>query len=165
MRQNLVELSTMIESWEKKYVIQSPIQGLLEYTQFLSSNQYITMDTDLFSIMPKEHITEVEVLLPSDGVGKIEIGQKAVIKLTDYPSKEYGDLSGYVSEISLSKINTEDGNLSLIKVQLENGGLTNYGRSINLHSGMPATVDIITENRRLISRIFDRLKYISKYGR
>lgn len=157
-----IELITTIEAWEKKYLVISPIEGLLEYMQFLNTNQYINMNTNLFCIMPNDQVSEVEVVMPSQGVGKIRVGQKAIIKLTDYPSKEYGDLIGRVKDISLSKITVEGENLSFIKVQLENDGLTNYGNLIDLNFGMPATVDIITEDKRLISRIFERFKYSTK---
>ena len=154
-----IELVAIIESWEKKYLITSPIVGLLEYVSFFKSNQYVTQNTLLFNIMPDDLVSEVEVILPSDGVGKVCKGQRAIIKLSDYPSKEYGDLTGRVTEISLSKLSKENENLSLIKVKLDNDGCTNYGYKIRLYYGMPASVNIITDNKRLISRIFERFKY------
>ena len=41
-------------------------------------------------------------MIPEKGFGKLEIGQKVIIKLESYPEAEFGHLTGTVSEIDAS---------------------------------------------------------------
>lgn len=157
-----MELMVSMDAWIKANVIKSPIAGVIEYMRFINTNQYIEMNTVLFRVMPTAETSSVEVVLPTNGVGKIKIGQRAIIKLVDYPAQEYGDINGKVEEISFGKTIVDKEDMSLIRVKLDNLGQTSYGKTICLYSGMPAYVDIITEDKRFISRLFEPLKYISK---
>lgn len=155
-----VSLVNQIESWEKMYIIISPINGNIEYLSFLTSGQYIEAYKNIFCVIPNEKVAEVEVLLSARGIGKIKVGQVAVVKLDDYPYKEYGFLKGIVSEIYYVKTAVQEDYLSRIKVRLENGELTNYKIPVKLRYSMPANVEIITQKRVLIVRLFDRMKYL-----
>lgn len=153
-------LLTHIHQWEKLYVIETPIEGYVEYLQFWKENQYISINTDLFSIAPNEEMAEVEVYLPAQGIGKITKGQKTIIRIDDYPSQEYGYLEGVVSNVSDARITVKEQYLSLVKIKLINSNMTNYRVKINLKEGMAGTVEIITQRRKLIERLFDKVKYI-----
>lgn len=154
-----INLINKIHAWEKIYTITTPINGSIEYLQFLSNGQYIEINTDIFCVMPNEKITEVEVLMSAKGLGKVRIGQEAIVKLVDYPYKEYGTLKGKVADVFLVKKTIENEHLSLIRVLLDNENRTNYGIPIELKYSMPATVEIITQKKKLIERLFERFKY------
>lgn len=153
-------LVASIENWERKYAMIAPISGRVEFLQFWSNNQYVYSDTEVFSVIPDDNPSKVEVILPSDGVGKVKKGQTVYVKLEDYPSREFGYLEGAVSDIFLTKLNTKEGNVTLVHVHLTNGNITNYGIKVALKHGMNSTIEIITEEKRLIHRLFERIKYI-----
>lgn len=158
-------LVAQVDSWEKKYVISSPIEGIVEYLQFWKNMEYIAEREEVFCVIPNNNITQVQALIAADGIGKIRIGQKAIIKLADYPYTEYGTLNGHVINISSSKtITKNERNIeeytSLVTVELENENRTNYGTLVELKAGMPATIEIMTAKKRLIHRVFEKVKYI-----
>lgn len=83
-----------------------------------------------------------------------------------YPYIEYGSLEVRVLEVSSSKSKSRNKELLeehniLVTIQL-NDYVTNYGNEIILKQGMPATVEIITSKKKLVERLFEKIKYISK---
>ncbi len=157
---SLVSLISQTTAWKKTYIITSPINGRLEYLSFLTNGQYIDAYKNIFCVIPDEEVAEVEVMLSAKGMGKIKVGQEAIVKLDDYPYKEYGFLKGIVSDIYFVKTATQEDYLSRIKVKLENGKITNYKIPVELKYSMPANVEVITQKKVLIERLFEQIKYL-----
>ncbi len=149
-------LMAQLIDWENKYCLFSPISGRLEFQQFWAQNQFIPINTELFNILPDANFDKIEVYIPSDGVGKVKVGQEAIIKLEDFPYMEFGWLEGKVASIFLSKTIREKENLTLVIIQIKKGNNQNMG----LKYGMRGSAEIITEDKRLIERLFSGIKYI-----
>ena len=81
----------------------------------------------------------------------IAIGQKANIKLENFPDDEFGMLQGKVDYISM--LPDKDG-LYLIDVKLPKELVTTYNKKIPFQQEMRGSVEIITEDLRLIERFF-----------
>ena len=116
----------------------------------------------------KVNIFENEILgqvqLPAEGAGKIKNGCDVIIKLDNYPYMEYGSVKGKVKSISLTtnKNKTADKNeidTYLVLVELPEELSTNYGSKLEFKYELKGTADIIANNRRLVERLFDNLKY------
>jgi hypothetical protein len=78
------------------------------------------------------------------------------VKLDNYPFQEYGQLKGRVE--SISKISGENG--YTLKVEFEDGMETTYQQKINYQPGMTGTAEVVTEDLRLIERIFNSIREI-----
>ncbi|MDZ7881251.1 MAG: HlyD family secretion protein [Saprospiraceae bacterium] len=76
---------------EQTYVIKAPTDGSLSYFSFWSENQNVKQGDELFTLIPK-HQTGIigKILLSTQRAGKLRIGQKALIKLDNYPFAELG---------------------------------------------------------------------------
>ncbi len=96
-----------------------------------------------------QYISSLKV--PSQNTGKIRQNQKVLIKLDNYPFQEYGMLEGRVQ--SMSTIADKEGNY-FIEVAMPNGLQTSYGRSIKFDKELTGSADIITDEMRLIERVF-----------
>lgn len=158
------ELKEAIKEWKIKYALIAPVDGVIEYADFWTDNQYIFTNQEIFSVVPETNKIHAQVMLPEHGAGKVHKGQKVIIKLNDFPYNEYGAISGIVTEISLvsgKRIDASNQSLSqyLVKVDLPNGLKTNYGSELKFKFGEKGTAEIITANRRLYERMFDNLKY------
>lgn len=147
------KLILSINDWEKKYVIKSPVKGQVDYLNFISSNQFVNQGEVLFSILPNDNKIIGQVLMPSDGAGKVKIGQEVFIKLHAFPYQEFGKLSGRVKSISL--IPTES--LYLVIVELPKGLISDSGMVLSFGRNMEGEAEIVTEKRKLISKIFDKI--------
>ena len=78
------------------------------------------------------------------------------MKLNNFPYQEYGQLKGRVDNIS--KIAGTTG--YILKVRLENGLSTTYNKEIIYKPGMVGTAEIVTEDLRLLERIFNSIRKI-----
>lgn len=148
--------------WKERYLLTSPINGVLEYLSFWRENMFIGAAMELFSISPDNNKLIGELYIPTQGAGKVQIQQKVNIKLDDYPYDEYGRFLGTVHSISSQTKNIEiqgtNTNVYLVEVEFPDSMLTNYNLRVILNFGAKGTGDIITEDRRLIQRLFDNIK-------
>ena len=91
-----------------------------------------------------------KALLPVARSGKIKKGQRANIYLVNYPDEEFGIVRGVVENISLLPVD----NHYTVEITLPNGLQTSYKKTLPFSQEMTANVEIITEDLRLLERIF-----------
>lgn len=161
------ELSSSIRQWRQKYVFAAPFAGTLEYLNFWHENDYLSAGTEAFSVVPTDNPLLGQVYLPSQGAGKVAIGQNVIIKLDNYPYMEYGSIDGRVQSVSLltnqAEAVTRQNNIHtyLVTVELPNRLTTNYGATLDFHYDIKGIAEIVTKPRKLLERLFDNLKYIA----
>lgn len=145
------QLITQLTSWEQRYVLKSPISGKVTFLSVWSPNQNVESGASIFVVAPnKESMPLGQALLPLQGSGKVKIGQRVNIRLTNYPDMEFGYLRGEVT--SISPVPTADG-LYVVDIALPNGLQTNYGKKLPITQEMKGNADIVTNDVRLIERL------------
>lgn len=82
-----------------------------------------------------------------------------IIRLANYPDREYGVIKGLVKSISLTP--DKEGNL-LIDVSLPKNLKTSYNKSIQFQQEMIGTAEIVTKDMRLSERVFNQFKSITQ---
>ena len=158
--QSLNKLKTAIKEWEYKYLLQSNIKGKVSFMKVWSENQTILNGDLIFTIIPKDHSSYIgKALAPVLNSGKIQIGQNVNIRLSNYPDNEYGILKGTVMHVSLVPNNE---GFYLIDIGLHEKLVTTHGKEIEFKQEMQGTAEIITEDLRLIERVFYQFKEILK---
>lgn len=86
--------------------------------------------------------------------GGIRKGQDVRIHLVDYPSREFGFISGSVDSVSL--VPRDD--VYLVSVRLDYPLLTSEGKVITLKQELIGEAIILTDERRLLVRLFDEFR-------
>jgi len=161
------ELSAGIRMWKLKYTFTSPINGTLEYLNFWRENDFINAGSDVFSILPSDNPILGQIYLPSQGAGKVAVGQDVIIKLDNYPYIEYGSVRGKVRSISnIANPTAGPGgqgliNTYLILIDLPEQLTTNYDVKLDFGYEIRGIADILIRKRKLIVRLFDNLRYIA----
>lgn len=155
-------LANAIRQWKEHYLQYSPAAGELEYLGFWRDNSFIRTGQELFSVIPDRNNILGEVLIPSYGAGKVEVGQTVNVKIDNYPYDEYGLLKGIVKSVSriTNKVETANGTSDsyLAVISFPEGTVTNFGKLLPLDFETKGTAEIITRRKRLIERLFDNLK-------
>ncbi|MEX2379428.1 MAG: HlyD family efflux transporter periplasmic adaptor subunit [Vicingaceae bacterium] len=149
-------IKSMIESWGQDYTILAPNDGKVSYLTNLTNEQYVESQQPLFAVIPKNEKVIAIVKILDAAFGKIEIGQKVRMKFSNYPYQQFGQLVGSVSEIS--KVPSEEG--YFVKVKLENGLTTTYNKQIDYKPEMSGVAEVVTEDLRLIERIFNNFRKV-----
>lgn len=150
-------LKAVIKEWKKKYLLISPINGIVSFTNYWNENQYVFKDDLILSIIPTFPESVIGRLkVEPKGIGKVKVGMPVIIKLDNYPYNEYGTLKGYITNISLIPID----NKYLLEVKFPDGLKTSYNKNILFVQEMSGIGEIITEKKSLIVRILEPIKYI-----
>ena len=152
-------LTGQIAQWEQNYLLRAPISGVVTFTKYWSVNQNVDAGSKVVTVIPKKGGKIIgKVVLPIRGSGKVKIGQKVNIKFTSYPHQEYGIVRGVIKSKSL----VASDNYYTMEVGLPNGLLTSYNKELDFNQEMQGIAEIITEDIRLLERIFKPIKAILK---
>ncbi len=150
-------LLAQISLWEQKYVMQSPVQGVVSFTRIWSENQNVRNGDVVMSVIPKDQGEVIgKINLPVAGSGKVKPGQSVNIKFSNFPHIEYGMVRGTIRSISLV---AQDKLYSAV-VQLNEGLRTNYGITLDFNQDMHGIAEIITDDKRLLERVVYPIKAV-----
>jgi len=150
-------LMGQISQWEQMYLLKAPISGKVSFTNYWSVNQNVTAGDKVLTLVPAKGGKIIgKVVLPIRGSGKVKIGQKVNIKFTNYPYMDYGMVTGIIKSKSL----VASDNFYSLEVDLPNGLRTSYGKNLEFAQEMQGSAEIITEDIRLLERIFKPIKNI-----
>ncbi len=164
--QQLVEqLKGEMAQWEEINIIKASINGVLAYSNIWSDQQDIEIGENLFTILPGKNQGAIiaRCFLPTQRSGKVAVHAKVNIQIDAFPSQEFGVL---VSEITaISKIPSPVGQNQfgqtqfayIVEIPLSDSLVTTYGKQIPFRQEMKGTAQIITEERKIIERIFDKV--------
>lgn len=154
--QSLQNLKKSIKDWELKYVLQSEINGSVSFLDFWAKHQTVNQGDLVFTVIPNENSEYIAKLTtPIQNSGKIKIGQKVNITLSNYPDAEFGRLIGIVQGVS--SMPNEDG-FYIVNVSLPKKLITTYNEELVFKQEMSGNAEIITEDLRLIQKIFYHFK-------
>lgn len=93
-----------------------------------------------------------KVLLPMEGSGKVEVGQRVIIRLSAFPEHEFGFIKGEVASISPVP---DSKNRYVLEILLTNGLETTYGKELPPIKTMTGTATIVTKERSLLKRLLN----------
>lgn len=154
LQESLKEVLSEIEIWENQQVLRAPIAGTVAFYDFWTDRQYVTKGSQVFVIAPESAALVGRMQVKGNGVGKIEPGQTVNVKFVDYSYKEFGMVIGKVRSISLV---ARDGNY-LVLVDTDFPLVTNFHKEIPFKQSMQANATIVTEDLRLLERIFYQIR-------
>jgi multidrug resistance efflux pump len=159
LKQLLSNMKAAIAKWEQDYAIISPVKGRLTFSRVWSLNQNVSAGELVVTVVPLDKGNVVGILrLPVTGSGKVKKDMKVNVKFSNYPYMEFGMVIGKIDKISQAP----DEKYYLAEVVFPNGLVTNYGKQLSFRGEMTGTAEIITEDLRIIQRIFYPVKSLLK---
>lgn len=154
---NIKSLKKHFENWKEKYLLRSPIHGRVTLTKYWSENHVASTGQRIATVVPIDNSSVIcKAIVPSSGIGKVEIGHVVHIKLAGYPYMQHGILTGNVSTISL--VPEEQG--YIVEIRLTDGMMSSYSEQLKFIQEMEGTAEIITKEMRAIYRFINPLKML-----
>ncbi|HEX9511694.1 MAG TPA: HlyD family efflux transporter periplasmic adaptor subunit [Puia sp.] len=149
-RQALETLRSLAGDWKKRYIITAPIEGKVVFIVPLQENQFMQSGKTIGYVNPPDSKYYAQITLPQSNFGKVDTGQKVQFRFDAYPYQEFGFILGRLKYIS--KVPSDSGFLAT--VELPNGLITNYNKTIQYRNGLRSQALIVTRDARLIQRFY-----------
>ncbi|APX11353.1 HlyD family type I secretion periplasmic adaptor subunit [Tateyamaria omphalii] len=133
----------------------APTDGIVDRLEVHTIGGVVEGGAPLMRIVPTGSALEIQARFSNRDVGFMAVGQQANIRLHPYPSERFGVLVGTVSDISADSIEfaTDEWGYQAIIVPAT-PDLIHAGRSYALRPGMTASIDVTTNDRRILSYFF-----------
>jgi len=155
VKETLENLNAQFEIWKQTFLLISPIDGIVTYTDIWSVNQFVTNGSKVCTVVPESDQQMIGKLqIPISGSGKVKVGQKVNIKLDNFPHIEFGLVEGNIRNISLVPVSSPNNqSYYMSEIILHKGLNTNYNINLPFNQEMKGTAEIITDDKRLIERL------------
>lgn len=150
----VTQLMNMVEEWSKTNLLVSPVDGHVAFMQLWTDREYVRTDETMFVIITNKDSSYMgKAQLPAQGVGKVRLGQRAIIRLDGFSEQEFGRIEGKV--ISVSPVPDENGNYVLeVAIPEKELFLNNKNQlGINVISGK---AEIIIKDCSILERLFNK---------
>lgn len=142
-----------LDQWQDRYIVKAPFAGRIAFAEFINVNQYYPVNQTICLVNPGISSFYAQVFIAQNNFGKIQSGQKVLLKLPAYPYQEFGLLKGTLDYVSL--VPADSGFVG--KVNLPRGMATSQHKLLQYREGLTANAEIIAADRRLIQRLFSSL--------
>jgi multidrug efflux pump subunit AcrA (membrane-fusion protein) len=154
---------------QRTVILRAPYDGVVS-TVLLRSGQSVSAGQPLLSILPANATLQAQLLIPGRAIGRVEQGDRIVLRYEAFPYQKFGHYYGHVLDISRDVLSDSEvaalmgqqpaqGSESLYRVlvSLDSQQVTAYGKSQPLRAGMLVDADIATESRSLLEWAFKPL--------
>lgn len=152
--QSLNLMKSAIEEWKRTHLIVAPFSGRVVYAGIVQENQTVASGQELFYLQPGNTTWFGELSVSQQSFGRVEEGQRVMVRFSGYPYHEFGSVYGEVEYFSEFPVRDS---LFLAKVHFSEGLLTSYGHNIPPRNGMIGQAEIITQDVRLLERVYNNI--------
>lgn len=160
LKDNFFRLRARLETWKKNYLLISPGSGTVQIVgNNVGEGLFVKEGDELIAVIPSTGQKMVgKMNIPFIGSGKVKAHQKVIVKLENLPFQEFGTIQGEV--LWKSRVTRSEGDKLVVPVEIDfpNGLITSTGKSPDTKEELVGTARIITEEKRFIERVFQKLR-------
>lgn len=140
-------------------VLRAPVSGTVQQLNVHTVGGVVTPAQSLLTLVPENQPVEVEAILENKDVGFIHPHQKVSVKIETFTFTKYGTVSGEVVSVSDDAIEDEKkGLIYNARVRLDKNHLSGESQDLRLSPGMAVTVEVKTDERRIIDYFLSPLE-------
>jgi hemolysin D len=133
----------------------APASGIVDRLSVFTIGGVAEAGAELLRVVPSNIAVEIEGTFSNQDIGFMAEGQQANIRLDAYPSERFGFLKGSVTDIAADSAEVENKQWSyIVRIAPDQAYLTVGEDRFSLRPGMTATIDVTTDDRRIISYFF-----------
>lgn len=153
------KLEVAFEDWSENYEMKAPIEGELSFATEIKLNKFLQKGQLIGHIIPMTYNeTYVSIKAPITNAGKLEVGQKVILKFDAFPYKEFGIIETGLTEITkVPQFNEQNEPYYELKASLKEPLFTDFGNEIPYKPDLMVGVEIITQDKTILQRIFQQL--------
>lgn len=138
--------------------ITAPVDGTVAQLAVHTLGGVVAPGAVLMTIVPEGSELEVEALVLNRDIGFIRAGQLAQVKFETFQFTMHGTMPGQVRDVATDSVRNDLlGFVYPTRIKLARPSMSIDGRETPLAAGMKVTVDIVTDERRVIEFILSPL--------
>jgi adhesin transport system membrane fusion protein len=153
------ELSQRMEKLKdslKRTVLRAPVDGTIKTLNVHTVGGVIRAGETVIEIVPVDDMLLIEVSLPPQDVGFVQVGQTAQIRLASADATRLGKLDGKVIHISPDSIVNEEGvAFYKVRIETEKSFFERNGLKYYLSPGVQVSASIVTGERTVFEYLFE----------
>jgi len=150
-------LHTGIDRWKQSYLLTAPIEGKISLNG-LTVQQFVRMGEQVMTVVPiHSDIIVGRAKLPVAGSGKVKEQQRVIIKLDNYPYREFGTITGQVVSKSIVPKDKEYSITIALPITKTNKLRTTQGKEIDFAQQLQGKAEIVTEDKGFLQRIGEQM--------
>ena len=133
--------------------IRSPVDGIVNDVQVTTVGGFVNAGQKIMEVVPLGEKLLVETRVKPSDIAFIQVGDRALVKVTAYDFSIYGGLDGRVVQVSADSIydeNSEEAYFTVI-VETDRAHLLARGRELPITPGMMCDVEIITSRKSVLA--------------
>lgn len=141
----------------KRIDVRAPQAGVVQQLSVHAKGAVVSAGEQIMLIVPEQDALIVEVKLNPADIDKVEVGQHATLRFTNFSRQTTPELSGTVTRIAADTIKDDKaGAYYLVRLSPDDGELTRLGGR-RLVAGMPVEAFIRTADRSMLSYLLKPL--------
>lgn len=133
--------------------VRSPVKGVVNSIKITTKGGVIMPGQTIMQVVPIEDSLLVEARVRPQDIGFIYVGQKAKVRLSAYDFATYGAMDAVLEHVSADTIEGRMGEFYYLVRLRTTSNLVADGKALQIMPGMPATTDIITGRKTVLSYI------------
>ncbi len=153
------DLLNEISEWEESFLLKSPIEGRLSYNDVWGQFQNVKSGEVVFTVVPNNRQNLIgKCNIPIKNSGKIREDQKVLLKLENFPYREWGTVKASVGSISqVPGTGEKSGYVVYLNIEDLN---TSYGKKLEFNQELLGTAEIILEEVTVLERLFYQFRHV-----
>jgi len=148
---NLKELSQRLQKFEdsvQRTVLRSPVDGVVKTLHISTRGGVVRAGDTVIDIVPAGDRLVIEARLPTQDIGYVQTGQKAMVKLASADARRFGSLPGKVINVSPDTLISEKGvPFYKVRIETESDHFARGKLKYQLFPGMQVIADVQTGSR------------------
>ena len=153
LRASYDALRAAVSGWMRNHALTAPIRGSVILERGLRPESFVLRGTEIATLLPANAGNVIGRLeLPVRGSGKVDIGQRVLVRFDSYPYLEYGSVEGTVT----ARATFERDRRLMIEVAFREPLYTTTGHRLDATPFMRGQASVVTGERSLLERFMDR---------
>lgn len=120
-----------------RYALRAPVSGMVAEVATLRTGAYVAQGQRLVTIVPNGEFAVIADFAPAAVLGRIQRGQRAMLRLDGFPWPQYGGIAARVTRVS--------GELRDGLVRVEFAPELASARQFTLQHGLPGSIEVALE--------------------
>ena len=140
-------------------MIVAPATGQLTRLHVRGVGESVAAGQTVAEVAPGDAPLVFEAQVANSDIGRVRVGQSAVIKVDAYPHQEHGTVDGQVVYVAPDATPSSDGSSGYRVTLVPAAPVPQPGKKVaSLRLGLAATVEIVAERRRILDLVLRTIR-------